>query len=371
MRQKKQRLSGLKWSLAFILLLLISFALQYLGRLYPETVEYAYSRSIYRIISLPVSRYFSIFPFSAAEIMVYAVSVFALFLLIQSIIYICKHKFRLLLHVVLTIVCLGITGYFLFVVIWGLNYDRLPLEKNLGYKTGTTTVKELTALMQSETDAINKLCPAVSYDSKGHSYYAGGFNKMKSTVNAGYQKLAAQSKLQDTLFGGNRPYPKGVLASKLMAYTGIAGIYVPFTCEPNVNADNPEFDLPFNAAHESAHFKGFAREEEANFVAYLADTSNPDKYFQYSAHMEAYIYLSDALYSTDNSAWKGIAKKLNKRAVNDFVYYNEYLQAHQSKAQDVSNKINDNYLKSQGQQGVISYDMFVNLLADKYRTEHE
>ncbi len=156
-----------------------------------------------------------------------------------------------------------------------------------------------------------------------------------------------------------------------MAYTGIEGVFFPFTCEPNVNTDSPSFVLPFDTAHESAHFKGFAREDEANFIAYLADSLNPDPYFQYSAHMEAYIYVSNALYETDISKWQVISAKLDKRAIGDLRYYNEYITEHQSPAQNISTKVNDSYLKSQGQQGVISYDMFVNLLADKYRTENK
>lgn len=352
-----------------ILLLPLGAALQLLGRLYPETVETVYSRGIYPIISKPLSLYFSLFPFSAAEVLLYVLILFLVFLIIISLINLLRFRFKALLSLLLTLLCFVSVGCFLLTTMWGLNYDRQPLEKSLGYKVKTPNEAELSAVLKQETDSINSLCSKISFGSK-HSYYQGGFNKISLQVNAGYKALAASGNLQNSLFGGNRPYPKGIFASKFMSYAGIEGIFIPFTYEPNVDTDTPEFVQPFDAAHESAHFKGFAREEEANFVAYLADIKNPDPYFQYSAHMMAFIYTANVLSMTDSSALQDIGASLNNRAKMDFAYYSDYINAHQSKVQYVSDKINDTYLKSQGQQGIINYDMFVNLLADKYRTEN-
>jgi hypothetical protein len=104
-------------------------------------------------------------------------------------------------------------------------------------------------------------------------------------------------------------------------------------------------------------------------LAYLACKSNPDAYYQYSGDMNALLYVSNALYSTDQSLWKQDAAKLDKRAAADIDGYSAYITSHQSKAADISDKINDNYLKSQGQAGVVSYDDFVNLLCDQYRKD--
>jgi hypothetical protein len=363
----------LRFIVCFVLLMLLplTYLLQYLARRNPASVEYVYSRGIYPVISRLVSGYFHIFPFSAAEILVYTLIVFIIFLIVQAIIYLCRRQIKPLVSLLLTAACFFTTGFFLFTAMWGLNYYRQPLAQNLGYKTGNPSAAELSAMMKNETDAVNSLCSHVSFYKNLCSYYTGGFGKIKAQMNAGYQALAAQGELQNRLFGGNRPYPKAILASKLMSYTGIEGIFFPFTYEPNVNTNSPSFVLPFDAAHESAHFKGFAREEEANFIAYLADSANPDPYFRYSAHIEAYIYISNALYETDNATWQKISVKLDKRAVGDLQYYNQFIVAHQSTAQNISTKVNDSYLKSQGQRGVISYDMFVNLLADKYRTENK
>lgn len=358
----------LLWA-AIFLLLPVTLLLQRLAQLNPQAVEQYYSRGFYPAAASVISRYFNLFPFSCVEFILYAGIIFAVFCIILAVIYMIRRKGRLLLRLILTGAGAAITVYFLFMVMWGLCYSRTPLEKNLCYKAGTPTVTELSAILKNETRSINALCGRVRYDKNGHSFYAGGFSKISANVGNGYNALAGKSSLNKTLFGFGEPRPKGILGSKALSYTGVEGIFVPFTYEPNVNTDCPAFVQPFNAAHESAHYKGFAREQEANFVAYLADTANSDPYFQYSAHMEAYIYISNALYETDQNAWKTAAAGLDSRAVGDFKYYNDFILAHRSYATDVSNKVNDSYLKSQGQQGVITYNMFVTLLADKYRSE--
>ena len=55
----------------------------------------------------------------------------------------------------------------------------------------------------------------------------------------------------------------------MLSYLGISGIFIPFTCEANVNATLPDWEIPFTACHELAHQRGFAREDEANYVGYL------------------------------------------------------------------------------------------------------
>src|SRR5207248_11260701 len=81
--------------------------------------------------------------------------------------------------------------------------------------------------------------------------------------------------------------PKPVYFSGLMSRLGISGVYSPFTGEPNYNALQPDFDLPFAVAHEMAHQRGFAREDEANFIAFLVCTKASNAYVRYSGYLGA------------------------------------------------------------------------------------
>lgn len=350
-------------------LVALSLAMSRISAYFPDIVEKYYSRWIYRFFSGVGSKYFNLFHFSCSEILFYSCLIFGAFLVVLLFKNLFKKQFLHLLRLIAFTLSICSIGYFLFVLMWGLNYNRQPIEKSLRYRTGSTTAKELSEILSKETSAINSLCDKINFDQNGHSYYAGGFEKISIRVNAGYVALANKGGAFSELFYGSAgARPKGILASKLLSYFGVEGVFVPFTYEPNVDNDLPEFVLPFDAAHETAHLMGFAREQEANFVAYLANTANTDTYFQYSAHLEAYIYLSNALYETDATVLKKISPRLDSRAMHDLEYYNNYINAHNGKVADISNKINDSYLKMQGQQGVITYDMFVILLADKYRS---
>lgn len=333
----------------------------------PGTVEALYSRHIYPALVFPVSRWFASVPFSAAEWMVYAAAAFGLLALGASVWHLAHRRFLPPLRLLIALLCIASAGYFVFTAGWGLNYNREPLAQNLGYREGQPTEAELAAVMRREQTAIASVAGELTVQG-GRTVYPGGFARMRAQVDAGYRALAARGGICRTLFSGARPWPKAILASPLLSYTGIDGVYFPFTGEPNVNTADLPFTRPFDAAHESAHFKGFAREDEANYIAYLADSANPDPYFRYSAHMEAYLYVSNALYATDYKAWAKLDAGLNPVAREDFAAYNRYYDEHQGKAQDISNNVNNSYLQAQGQQGVITYDMFVNLLCDAYRS---
>jgi hypothetical protein len=333
---------------------------------FPQQTEYLYSLHIYPILTQIISPITGFFPFAVVEICLYVLILLCLVFIIRGIINI--KSFRLIMIVSFIIKIAGTLAlmYFIFTIMWGLNYNRLPLEQSLSYKSGVVTKTELAAMLTSELSEINAICPKLQYDDKHHSYYAGGIFKMEAQTNDGFARIAQQN----GLFNKVSVRPKAVIASYLMSYTGIEGISIPFTYEPCVNTTGPQFMWPTNMAHEAAHIKGFAREDEANFLSYLANSQNNDIYFRYSAHMFAYIYLSDALAQTDSELFTQIASKLDTSAAYDFDYYNQYVNRFAGPVQNISQDINNTYLKSQGQQGVISYGYVVQLLAAKYRTEN-
>ena len=93
--------------------------------------------------------------------------------------------------------------------------------------------------------------------------------------------------------------PKPVLFSQLMSYVDIAGMYFPFTVESNINTDGPFFTIPATMGHEMAHQCGFMREDEANFIGYLACKDAADPLTRYSGYSLAYDYSIGALSRVD------------------------------------------------------------------------
>jgi hypothetical protein len=161
---------------------------------------------------------------------------------------------------------------------------------------------------------------------------------------------------------------KPVLLSPLMSYLGIGGIYAPFTGEANVNATLPDWDRPFTVCHELAHQRGFAREDEANYLAYLACRSHPDRDFQYSGTFQAALYVLGALYAADRPAYDAVRPSLPPPLERDLAALAAWRARYKSRLSRVQDRVNDTYLRTQGQrEGVRSYGRMVDLLLAERR----
>ena len=160
---------------------------------------------------------------------------------------------------------------------------------------------------------------------------------------------------------------KPILNSNLLCYTGITGIYSPFTGEANINVSSPDIYIPFTTLHEMAHQRGYASEDEANFLAYLACINNKYYDFQYSGYILALKYTSSALAKTDHDSLINANRNLSQSVINDLNNSNEFWRQYEGKVNEVSDNINNNYLKANGiKEGTISYSKIVNLLLAYY-----
>ena len=166
---------------------------------------------------------------------------------------------------------------------------------------------------------------------------------------------------------GNYSNAKYVMSSKLMCYTGITGIYFPFTGEANVNVAIPDIYIPSTTLHEMAHQRGYASEDEANFIAYLASINHPDIDFKYSGYILALNHTANALYSTDYNAYVALSKNISEDVLFDLRNNKEFWKRYEGKIDDISNEINNTYLKANGvSEGVKSYGKMVDLLLVYY-----
>ena len=100
-------------------------------------------------------------------------------------------------------------------------------------------------------------------------------------------------------------------------YADIAGMYFPFTVESNINTDGPFFTIPATMGHEMAHQCGFMREDEANFIAYLACKQSDDALMRYSGYLLAYDNAVSALRKVDPEAAKAIGSGLSAAVRRD------------------------------------------------------
>ena len=161
---------------------------------------------------------------------------------------------------------------------------------------------------------------------------------------------------------------KPVMLSELMSYTHITGVYSFFTGEANINVNFPDYTLPYTAAHELAHQRGIAREDEANFVAFLVCIESEDSYIRYSAYLNLYEYVASALYSADPELYFQARAKLSNDVKGEMRAYSEFYEKYRDNvASDVSEAVNNTFLVIQGTEGTKSYGMVVDLAVAYYK----
>jgi hypothetical protein len=354
-----------------IILLPIAIIINFIASKNPEFVEKYYSLCLDKYIVKLLSSITGIIPFSLYELTMYIIAISIIAWIITFIYKLTKGKqifSHFIKHSIINILCIASTVYFFFIVLWGINYNRVPLEtsllQNLQFKNGKDTKdnkdnKDLISLYNFLVEKSNETRKLTKQDNKSimknNSDYRGVINR----ANLGYQNIVGII----PGFEGNYSKAKPVISSKLMCYTGITGIYFPFTAEANVNIAVPDFSLPATVSHEMAHQSGFASEGEANFIAYLTSVNHPDNDFKYSGYTLALMYTGSALRKVDYEEYIRISSKLSEDVKRDLNYNSEFWSKYEGKIDEISNEFNNTYLKSNGiKSGVQNYGQMVDLL---------
>lgn len=260
-------------------------------------------------------------------------------------------------------VCTGLTIWGAFCWLWGVQYEADGFQAQSGICAEDVTLKDLSAVTQYFADQLAETEGQVNRDENGL------FAVPRSDILA--QSTQAYSVISERfpfLAFDDQP-PKAIHFSRVMSLLDFTGVYCPLTGESNVNMDSPAVFLPATIAHELAHQRGIASEQECNFIAILASTTCNLSDYAYSGWLFGYVYLGNALCSADYDRWSEIYGSLPETVRADLQNNNAYwAQFRDSAAKKVSNRVYDRLLKSYGDEnGMQSYGMVVDLLVAYYR----
>ena len=341
----------------------------------PHFTEHIYSRGIYSVLAGIFGRLFGIFSFSVAEILFYVMLISMILYTVLQTIGLIKRRDRKqrILRILATAGCMMGISYFMFTMLSGLNYHRLTFAEQSGLDVRPSSAQELGLLYEELIERANYLRTLVNVDEDGVMvFYPYSIHDVARRAPEGIERLAEQY----PVFDGFVPPPKPVLSSRGLSMLNIAGIYIPFTFEANVNADLPHYIIPFTMLHELSHFKGFMREDEANFIAYLAAREMDCPAFRYSGVMMALIYTGDALYNIDRELFFELNRQIDDAVWLDFAHSREFwaqFEGSETIAQIVVGVVAINHLyllHNRQDDGVHSYGRMVDLLMADYHIRH-
>lgn len=299
----------------------------------------------------------NLLPFSLAELIIILLPIIAFI----SIWYLLKFRCDTRRSSTVSIVCIfSILSLFLssFVLCFAAGYKDASLDKKLDIKTEAVNADDLYKTSEYLVNKINELSSEISYGSDDFSVMPYDFKEMNEKLLEAYANFCEDHDFISTFNSRLKP----VLLSEAMSYAHITGIYSFFTGETNINVGFPDYTIPFTSAHEMAHQRGIAREDEANMVAFLVCIESNDPYIQYSAYLNVFEYVASALYRADSKKFQQIYNRLNVHTHHEQKAYNAFFEKYDnSVASQVSGVVNDTYLKVQGTAGKKSYGMVVDL----------
>ena len=198
----------------------------------------------------------------------------------------------------------------------------------------------------------------IAYRPDGFSIMPYSHSGMNAQLMKAYDTVCDEYAFVPRLYSRIKP----VILSEPWTYTHISGVYTYFTGEANLNMNFPDYTLPYTAAHEMAHQRGIAREDEANFVAFLVCAASDDEYIRYSGYLNLYEYVANALYSADKEAYSEVRAKLEPAARKEMSAYSAFFDKYRENvAANVTGAVNNAYLTIQGTPGTKSYGMVVDL----------
>lgn len=299
-------------------------------------------------------------PFSIGDLIYIAVFIWLIVKLLRLVRILAKRKFSrsVFLLGAFRYFRLAIWVYLVFNIFWGLNYNRPGIAYQLELDVKKEPVEQLRRLTQLLLDSTNACSVSPEWKKKITT------DQIFTGADLAYQQV-------------RRVYPflnyhpvsiKKSLFGVIGNYIGYSGYFNPFTGEAQVNHTVPVAVLPFVTCHEIAHQLGYAKENEANFVGFLAAENSGATAFRYSAYFEMFLYANAELFLYDTAAYRANIRALAAPARADLAELRAFRIKYEGPVDQAVSAFYDRYLKlNQQPSGEKSYSRVVMWLLAYYR----
>lgn len=334
----------------------------------------SYATKVYPVLITTISRITSIFPFSLIELLIFLLVFYFIVKIIQFILFLMhtlrdqkgnqlekrsglKQDLSIFRTLLLKLSAFLSLLLLIYSLTCGINYYRNTFASYANISVDTYTTADLTNLTKRLIKEMNELSTKVPVNEDGLLIIPN--NVKEEAVNA----MNHLGELYPVL-SGYYPNPKPVLTSNLLSYQFTMGIYSPFTMEANYNNQMPPHNIPATICHELSHVKGFMREDEAEFIAYLACIYSDNIVFNYSGNLMALTKSLNALSeSGENELYYELYNELSDQVKNQLANNDSFWEQYRGTISEIALQTNDVYLKVNNQSdGKKSYGRMVDLL---------
>ncbi|MBQ4150334.1 MAG: DUF3810 domain-containing protein [Clostridia bacterium] len=296
-------------------------------------------------------------PFSLAEAIILAAIPAAILFILYCIFSVSKRG--KLLRTVFNLIGTVFLVLSVFLFNFSVAYDCTPIEEKLDMPTGNLTVDDLYDACDIVLADIKMHEPLIARDERGAALMPYSYSELNKRIMAEYSKAYDKYDFLSPLYVTT----KRIALSVPLSYTGIAGMYTPYTGEANINTNHAPYSVAFTVAHEMAHQRGIGPEDEANFVAFLVLYQSEDPFLRYSGLMEVFDYMTSSLYKESPEMFIELLNSYTEEIKTEYIEHYEHIENYDNETvREISETVNDTYLKTQGQtEGTKSYGLVTDL----------
>jgi len=248
------------------------------------------------------------------------------------------------------------TIYFFYQIFWGMMYFQKPIAKVT--PKDNIPIERLKSLSLKYLELCIKNREHLNEDKNG-IYKIENLDKIKSELILTQAKIPTK---YNTKTPTNIISIKPSLFGEIMSLTGILGYYNPFTAEAQYDANLPDSNKAFTLSHEAAHQLGYAREQEASFIGFLNCIYSKKPELEYSANLYALKNILSNIQAYDPQWVEFILKRYSQKMKRDRANEIAFRKKNEGLLGDVFGWTNDLFLKTNRQEGSVTYSYFIYLL---------
>lgn len=257
-------------------------------------------------------------------------------------------------------------AYGLFAFGYEGGYYGSTLDQKLGWQKEKVSAEDLYHTGLCLVREAETVLDEIDFAPDGASMMPHTYFEMNRELNKAYRTTCETYPFIQKLRSNTKP----VLLSVPMTYTHLSGVYTFFvTGEANVNVNYPDYIVATSAAHEMAHQRGIAREDEANMMAFLVCMNSDDPYLRYSGCVDVLLSVCNSLASANSALYGELWARMPSAVKKEYAAYSAFFDRYrENKAAEVTENVNNSYIEHHGQaEGTKSYGLVVDLVVAYYK----
>lgn len=265
---------------------------------------------------------------------------------------------------------MGVLGFwgaavFFFFILWGFNYGRISVERQLDLALQPMDLNTLAKRVQDDAAQLARLRAAIP---------GADTSALAPGVFPADQEDLLRTALEKSLHQYGYP-TSGKVRGRVLRPKGVflrfssAGLYFPWSGEGHIDGGLLPLQQPYTMAHELAHGYGFGDEGTCSFWAFTTHEYLSDPALKYAVRLGYWRTLAGNWLRADRAAYFAFRDTLPAGIQADLEAINRNNAAYPDLMPRFRYAAYDAYLKSQGiQEGMLNYNRVV-LLVEAWRAE--